>query len=479
MRQFDLCVIGSGPAGQRAAIQAAKLGKRVCVVERREVVGGNAISTGTIPSKALREAILSYLASGGGREPLNSPGGGGETDFAAARNRTFTGLWDSANRVIKAEIDIVRRQLASNGVEIISGNGAFRDATTIDVQNAYASTEVKADKFLIAVGTDPTRPPNIPFDNHTVITSDELVKLPYLPHSIIVVGGGVIGTEYASMLAALGVKVTLLEGRARLLDFVDAEITEALQYHLRQSGMTLRLGERVVKISKIDPMPGSRPGQNQDVQATLESGKVITADALLYCIGRGGATERLNLAAAGLAVDDRGRIKVNEHFQTQVKHIYAAGDVIGFPALASTSMEQGRLAACHMFGVKAETVSTELPYGIYSIPEISMCGWTEERLTKDGIPFESGIGFYRETARGQLLGDMTGMLKLLIDQESHAILGVHVIGTNATELLHIGQTAMAFKGTAEYFVNTVFNYPTLAECYKVAAMNGLNKLRNV
>ncbi len=299
---------------------------------------------------------------------------------------------------------------------------------------------------------------------------------------MIVVGGGVIGTEYASMLAALGVKVTLLEGRPRLLDFIDSEICEALQYHLRQGGMTLRLGEKVVKIEKFDAEAGARStsgAAGEDVRAILESGKVITADALLYCVGRGGATQGLNLEAAGLAADDRGRVKVNEHFQTEVKHIYAAGDVIGFPALASASMEQGRLAACHMWNMRAERVSNELPYGIYSIPEISMCGWTEERLTKEGVPFESGVGFYRETARGQLLGDTTGMLKLLIEQDSHVILGVHIIGTNATELLHIGQAVMAFQGTAEYFVNTVFNYPTLAECYKVAAMNGLNKLKNV
>jgi NAD(P) transhydrogenase len=473
MRTYDLCVIGSGPAGQKAAIQAAKLGKNVCVIERRELVGGNAINTGTIPSKALREAILHLL----GRESAMPR----ETDLRAARAITLTGLLDSCQQVIRAEIDIVRKQLSANEVDVIAGKATFRDKNTIDVVGANASTSVSATNVLIAVGTEPARPEGIPFDDGNVITSDEIVRMPQLPYSMIVVGGGVIGTEYASMLQALGVKVTLIEGRPRLLDFVDSEITEALQYHLRQSGMTLRLGEKVVKIAKKAHAGGKGLGSADgvEVEATLESGKVVRADALMYAIGRQGNTDPLNLPAAGLNADERGRIVVNEHFQTSVPNIYAAGDVIGFPALASTSMEQGRLAACHMFGVKADAVAGELPYGIYSIPEISMCGWTEERLTKENVPFESGIANYREIARGQLLGDDNGMLKLLIHQETHAILGVHIIGTGATELLHIGQAVMAFKGTAEYFVNTVFNYPTLAECYKVAALNGLNKLRNV
>jgi NAD(P) transhydrogenase len=296
---------------------------------------------------------------------------------------------------------------------------------------------------------------------------------------MIIVGGGVIGTEYASMLSLLGVKVTLIEGRSRLLDFVDAEITEALQYHLRQAGMTLRLGEKVVTIRKVEAPAGARTGNSVMAEAVLESGKTLRADCLMYAIGRQGATDRLNLKAAGLEADNRGRIKVNECFQTAVPHIYAVGDVVGFPALASTSMEQGRMSACHMFGAKYETVAELLPYGIYSIPEMSQVGWTEEKLTAEGIPYEAGIAQYKEIARGQLLGDEIGMLKLLIHQETHAILGVHIIGTGATELIHIGQCAMAFKATVEYFVNTVFNYPTLAECYKVAALNGLNKLRNV
>ncbi len=472
MRQFDLCVIGSGAAGQKAAIQAAKLGKSVAVVEAREVVGGAAVNTGTIPSKALREAIMNL----GGSPSHNAS----TADFAAAAKKsTLANIWATCSRVINAEIQMVRTHFASNGIVLITGRGRFRDANTIEVVGQHVNELISAKHVLIAVGTKPGRPSNIKFDEIDIITSDELVRLQSLPHSMLVVGGGVIGTEYASMLAALGVKVTLIEGRNRLLDFVDAEITEALQYHLRQRGVTLRLGEKVVSIKHLEAPAGARSDNNIMVEAQLESGKVLRGDCLLYCIGRQGSTEGLDLDAAGLAADERGRIKVNENYQTQVPHIYACGDVIGFPALASTSMEQGRLAACHMFDIRSDSLENLLPYGIYAIPEISMVGWTEEKLTAEGIPYEAGVALYSETARGQLLGDEIGMLKLLIHQESHTILGVHIIGSQATELVHIGQTAIAFKATAEYFINAVFNYPTLAECYKVAAMNGLNKLRNI
>ena len=469
MLEYDLAVIGSGPAGQKAAIQAAKLGKSVCVIEAREVVGGAAVNTGTIPSKALREAILRYSGRVSAT-PLTTdftPGSG-----VGGRTPILAGLWVACQDVIKAEIAMVRRHLSANDIDLFTGWARFRDANVIDIAGPHASTAVTAQKILIAVGTRPARPESVPFDEGDIITSDELLSLPRLPHSMVVVGGGVIGTEYASMLAALGVKVTLIEGRSRLLDFIDSEIAEALQYHLRQAGMTLRLGEKVVAIRRVDPPPGARTTNQAMAEATLESGKTIRADCLLYCIGRQGATERLNLEAAGLSADDRGRISTNVFGQTAVPHIYAAGDVVGFPALASTSMEQGRLAACHMYGMPCESVPELLPFGIYAIPEISMVGWTEEKLTREGVPYEAGVASYREIARGQLLGDEIGMLKMLIHQESHSILGVHAIGTGATELVHIGQTAIAFRATAEYFVNTVFNYPTLAECYRVAARTG-------
>ncbi|MBL8763683.1 MAG: Si-specific NAD(P)(+) transhydrogenase [Phycisphaerae bacterium] len=471
MRYCDLCVIGSGPGGQKAAIQAAKLGKDVVVIEKMEFVGGVAINTGTIPSKALREAVLAITSA---------------QVRAVGVSESFTGspdklqrLMSATQRVIRAEIDVVRSHFATNDIHVIQGVGSFVDDKTVQVDGVRGIERIHAEKFLVAVGTSPARPASVPFDRTTVITSDEILHLPTLPRSMIIVGGGVIGTEYASMLTPLGVKVTLIEGRPRLLDFVDAEIIEALQYNMRQSGVVLRMGEKVVTIKRIEAPAGSRAESGSLIEAVLESGKTLRAECLMYCIGRQGATDLLSLASAGLKADERGRLKVNEFYQTEVPHIYACGDVIGFPALASTSMEQGRLAACHMFSEPREAVQDLLPYGIYAIPEISMVGWTEERLTQEGIPYESGIAQYREIARGQLLDDEIGMLKLLIHQDSHAVLGVHVIGTGATELVHIGQAVMAFKGTAEYFVNAVFNYPTLAECYKVAAYNALNKLKNV
>lgn len=468
---YDLCVIGSGPAGQKCAIQAAKLGKRVCIVEKRDVIGGVAVNTGTIPSKALREAILRARERGGAFSRT--------TDFSNGRGVTFAKLLGSTNEVIKAEIDMIRGHLDANEIEVVTGKGSLRDAHTVDVVSDHASSSIQAEHILIAVGTHPAQPKGVPFDGKRVVSSDQLLDMPNLPRSMIVVGGGVIGTEYASMLQALGVRITLIEGRNRLLDFVDSEIAEALQYHLRQAGVTLRLNEKVVKISLVD-MEGVPSTTGDDVvEALLESGKTLRADALLYCVGRQGATDGLNLEAAGVKSDERDRIIVNEKYQTSVPNIYSGGDVIGFPALASTSMEQGRLAACNMFGERCDVNPAPLPYGIYSIPEISMVGWTEEHLTKEGIPYEAGVAQYKEIARGQLLADEIGMLKLLVHQESRAILGVHAIGTGATELIHIGQTAMAFRATIDYFVNAVFNYPTLAECYKVAAFNAVNKLRNV
>jgi NAD(P) transhydrogenase len=380
--------------------------------------------------------------------------------------------------VINAEVEMVRGHLASNGIDVLNGTGRFISQHEIEIVGMSASGVIRADHIAIASGSMPAKPRNIEFDDKDIITSDELLGLKALPHSMIVVGGGVIGTEYASMLAALGVKVTLIEGRNRLLDFVDSEIIEALQYHLRQSGMTMRLGEKVVSIRKVEA-PGGAKSDGTMVEAVLESGKILRADCLLYCIGRQGATDALQLGNAGLEADNRGRIKVDQNYRTKIPHIFAVGDVVGFPSLASSSMDQGRIASCRMFGVRCESMEELLPYGIYAIPEISMVGWTEERLTSEGIPYESGVAHYKEIARGQLLGDEIGMLKLLIHQESHAILGVHIIGTGATELVHIGQCAIAFKATLDYFVNAVFNYPTLAECYKVAALNGLNKLRNM
>lgn len=471
MDHYDLCVIGSGPAGQKAAVQAAKLGKRACVIEKAQVLGGAAINTGTIPSKSLREAIL-QLTGFRDRAFLGD-------SHQAKQKITIEDLITWCNTVIKAEIEVIRGHLSRNGIDVFTGFGAFQSADWVVALNGNDVRPINADHVMIATGTRPARPPEIPFDGTRIVDADEILRLQYLPRTMLVVGGGVIGTEYASMMQALGVKVTLVEGKTRLLDFLDPEISEALQYHLRQAGMTLRMGEKVVRVEMVDAPEGSSARDGKLVQATMESGKTLKAECLLHAIGRQGNTEGLELEKVGLGADDRGRIKVNKHYQTEVPTIYAAGDVIGFPALASTSMEQGRLAACHMFGKKVESVPELFPYGIYSIPEISMVGWTEEKLTQEGIPFESGVANYKEIARGQLIGDTVGMLKLLIHQETRAILGVHCIGNGATEIVHIGQAVMALKGTVDYFINTVFNYPTLAECYKVAALNGVNKLANV
>ena len=375
---YDLCVIGSGPAGQRAAIQAAKLGKRVCAVERQDHLGGVAINTGTIPSKALREAIL---RDGVGDAPRDR--GKALLDL---RSDKFTSLLARCESIVRDEVELANEHLLSNGIDLVWGSCRFAGPKEVVVENDDTSHSIRAEHFLIAVGSRPARPESLPFDGLNLITSDELLDLDYLPHSMIVIGGGVIGTEYASMLQALGVRVTLVEARSRLLEFIDEEIVEALQYHLRADEMTLRLKEKVVKVELIDPPDGARTANDRMGQVTLESGKKVRADCILYCIGRQGATAELALSEAGLEADQRGRIEVDEHFRTKVEHIYAAGDVVGFPALASTSMEQGRLAACHMFGEEASLVPSLLPYGVYSIPEISMVGRTEEELTKEGIP---------------------------------------------------------------------------------------------
>jgi NAD(P) transhydrogenase len=468
MRHFDVVVIGTGPAGQKAAIQAAKLGKKVAIIEKNNVLGGASINTGTIPSKALREAVLHLTG-------MNKRGLFGES-YRVKRNITIADLIYVSQQVVHHELDLIRDHFERNNIELIWGAARFDQPKTLFIDRTEDFEVVTGDIIVIATGTRPARPPSVPFDDKTIFTSDGLLALDHIPKTIIIVGGGVIGTEYACMMSALGVKVILVEGRREVLGFLDHEIVEAFQYSMRRMGMTLRLGEKVAKIEHIKEENGISAAS---VQATLESGKTLRAQCLLYSVGRQGTTSSLQLDRAGLATDDRERLKVNEHYQTEVPYIYAVGDVIGFPALASTAMEQGRLAVCHAFGVPTHSIPELFPYGIYGIPEISMVGKTEDQLTEKGIPYEAGIAQYRELARGQLLGDTEGMLKLLIHQENLQILGVHAIGTGATELIHIGQAVMALQGTVDYFINSVFNYPTLAEAYKVAALNGINKLRHV
>ena len=459
MAQYDLLVIGTGPAGQKAAVQAAKLGKTVGIIERKEVVGGVCTNTGTIPSKSLREAVL-YL-SGFRQRTLYG------AEYRLKKTITIEDLAFRANHIIKNEIEIVQNQMARNRIDLIFGEARFIDPHRLLIQRAGTSTEHHAHVIVIAVGTEPARPAEIPFDDVTIIDTDGFLTLKHLPTSMVIVGGGVIGTEYASILATMGVPVILIDKRPRLLEFVDAQIIGALQQQMTDIGVTLYHEEEVVAIRK------EADGQ---VTVSLKHRPPITTTTLMYAIGRIGATKDLNLEAIGITPDARGRVIVNDHFQTSVPHIYAAGDVIGFPALASTSMQQGRHAACHAFGHPDHTDTDLLPYGIYSIPEISMVGRNEEDLAKAGIPFAVGVAHYREIARGQLIGDDTGTVKLLFHRLTHALLGVHAIGEGATELIHIGQAVMAYRGKVDYFIDTVFNYPTLAECYKVAALDGINRL---
>jgi NAD(P) transhydrogenase len=462
MQTFDMIVLGSGPAGQRAAIQAAKSGKRVAVVERREVVGGTCINTGTIPSKTMREAVL-HLS---GYNYQNIYG----VNYRVKEKISMADLAFRVQHVIRTEIDVTQAQLSRNNIEMLFGCGRFLDPHTIRVEGPRGAADYGAGVVIIATGTKPAVSPKVPFNGRNIINSDQVLDMREIPKTLIVVGGGVIGVEYTCMFATLGVRVILVEKRPRLLEFADAEMVEALSYHLRDSRVTLRLNEEV---SNVEDMPDST------VVANLESQKKIAGDALLYAVGRQGNVDELNLAAAGLEADARGRIKVDADYRTSQPHIYAVGDVIGFPSLASVSMEQGRIAAAHACNVSVHSNPAMYPYGIYTIPEISFIGKTEEQLTEEDVPYEVGVAYYREIARGQIRGDTTGRLKLAFHRDTHELLGVHIIGEGAAELLHIGQAVMAFHGKVDYFVDTVFNYPTLAECYKAAAFNGLNKLARI
>ncbi len=452
---YDLVCIGSGPAGQRGAVQAAKLGKRVAIVERRGGVGGICVDTGTIPSKTFREAVLGVLAT-------NIAGTIGPRPTALQ-------LLARVGDVVGREGSIIMNQLSRNGVDVLQGEAAFVDPHRLRIRSSTGTREITTASVLIASGTIAVPPAGATPDGETVITSDEISTMTRLPRSLAVVGAGVIGIEYASMFAALGVEVTVVDRRDRPLEFVDAEIVDELIHQMRKSNISFRFGESVERLDVVEGPPRRAVLQ-------LASGKKITADMALFSVGRLGATETLDLANAGLTTDARGRIAVDECFRTAVPHIFAAGDVIGHPSLAATSSEQGRIAACHALGATTHPMSPHFPIGIYAIPEISMVGLTEQELTKACVPYEVGVARYREIARGQILGDDSGFFKMLFHRDDHRLLGVHIIGTGATELLHIGQAVLALGGGLDYFLQTVFNYPTLAECYKVAALNAANKL---
>ncbi len=459
---YDLVVIGSGPAGHHAAIQAAKLNKRVMIVERRPIVGGVCINVGTIPSKTMREAVI-YLS--GYREH----GIYGES-YKVKEKITLQDLVFRIDPVVRHEIDVMRHQLQRNGIELVTAEASFVDPHSINLKQGDGQRIVSTAKVVLAVGTEAAIDPRMPLDGQCIFSSDDIMNVDSLPRTLTVIGAGVIGCEYASMFSALGVRVTLIDMRPRVLPFVDSELIEALTYQLRERRVTLRLGEKVESVEVVEDSAGKH------VKVMLASGKQIVTDKALTSTGRVGATSKLNLEAAGLTTDERGRVKVNGFYQTEVPNIYGAGDVIGFPSLASTSMEQGRLAVCHAFGHSATFAPELFPYGIYTIPEISFVGRTEDELTEHGVPYEICKAQYREIARGQIVGDSIGRMKLIFHRDTRELLGVHIIGEGAVELVHIGQAVLSLGGKIDYFVDTVFNYPTLAECYKNAAFDGINRL---
>jgi NAD(P) transhydrogenase len=458
---YDLVCIGSGPAGQRAAIQAAKLGKRVAVIEKQRTVGGICIETGTIPSKTFREAV---------RRVYSRPGlEAGDQPYRERVRPTMQQLVGHVSKVIQREVAVVHDVLARNDIRLLHGRASFEDPHTLCVESIDGRRRLTAANILVAVGTTPSKPRGVEVDGRTITTSDTVLGLEQLPRTMVVVGAGVIGLEYASMFAALGVQVTVIDQRPRPLEFLDHEIIDELIHQLRKSDVIFRCGDAVKQIEVV----GTTHRQGL---LSLASGKHLVADVVLFSAGRIGATADLNLEAAGLTADDRGRLQVDTHYRTPAGHIWAAGDVIGFPALAATSSEQGRLAACWMFGIDAKPMGNHFPVGIYAIPEVSMAGATEEELTERKIPYETGIARYKEISRGSIRGDDQGMFKMLFHREDGRLLGCHCIGSGATELIHVGQAVLALGGGLDYFLTTVFNYPTLAECYKVAAHNAANKL---
>ncbi|MDR6667198.1 MULTISPECIES: Si-specific NAD(P)(+) transhydrogenase [unclassified Rhizobium] len=464
MFQYDLVVVGSGPAGRRGAIQAAKLGKKVLVIEQGKRVGGVSVHTGTIPSKTLRETAL---------------------NLSGWRERGFYGRSYRVKQEISAEdlrrrllitldheVEVLEHQFARNRVQHIRGKASFVDTNTLQIIKDDGDTmTVTGASILLAVGTKPFRPDYMPFDNKTVLDSDELLDIEELPRSMVVIGAGVIGIEYATIFSALDTAVTVIDPKSTMLDFIDKEIIEDFTYQLRDRNMKLLLGTKAEKVERLE---------TGKVQLTLDSGRHLVTDMVLFAAGRMGATDTLNLDAIGLEADSRGRLKVNpETFQTSVPNIYAAGDVVGFPSLASTSMEQGRIAARVAIGAVAKEPQKYFPYGIYAVPEISTCGLTEEEMKERGIPYECGIARFRETSRGHIMGLDTGLLKLIFSLKTRRLLGVHIVGEGATELVHIGQAVLNLKGTVEYFVENTFNYPTLAEAYKIAGLDAWNRMGDI
>ena len=457
---YDMIVIGSGPAGKRAAIQAAKVGKKVLLVEKNEIVGGVTVHTGTIPSKTLRETVL--FLSGWRQRGIYG------RSYKVKDNITADDLKQRLTSTLGHEIEIIQHQLMRNGVEIEYGHARFTGEHSIRVEHYDGnSNDFTADYFVVCVGTRTRRPESVPFDGESIMDSDEILELSRIPRKMLVVGGGVIGLEYATIFKSLDIEVTVLESNDYVLGFVDREIVDELIHHLRDCNIHVLVNDQISTINKFD---------DGKVVCKFKSGKSMAVDTVLFAAGRQGVTDDLSLDKVGIEADKRGRIPVNDDYQTSQPHIYAAGDVIGFPSLASTSMEQGRHAACHAFGAEVHSQPELFPYGIYAVPEISMVGLTEQECIERGIAYEVGISRFREVARGQIIGLREGLLKMLFSIETQKLLGVHIIGEGATELVHIGQAVISLGGTLDYFVQTVFNYPTLAEAYKVAALDAYNRM---
>lgn len=462
VKEYDLIVLGSGPAGEKAAIEASQMRKTTAIVERHSVQGGVCIHTGTIPSKTLRETVL-YISGLRQRSVYGLVGG-------VKSNISVRELMHRKNQVIQQELDVIQQNMARYRIEVLKGTGMIADPHTVVVSDDSNNTTVlTGDKIVISTGTKPYHPPHINFDNHFVYDGESILDLDVIPRSLTIIGGGVIGCEYASIFAHIGTKVTIVDSRERLLSFLDNEIADALIYLMRKYRINLVLG---------DPEKEVKVEENQVITKT-QNGRKIVSDRLLYAAGRTGNTENIGLEALGIDVNERGLITVDEMYRTSVDNIYAVGDVIGFPSLASVSMDQGRLAAIHAFRKNDRScINTLLPIGIYTIPEVSMVGETEEKLSATGQEYEIGIARYFELARGQIINDHDGMLKLIFDPVSKRILGVHIVGDRATELIHIGQAVMTLGGTLDYFIETVLNYPTISEAYKVAALDGFARIEN-
>ena len=457
---YDVVVIGAGPSGEGAAMNATKHGKRVAIIEDKPTVGGNCTHWGTIPSKALRHSVKQIITFNTNQM---------FRDIGEPRWFSFPRVLQNAQKVIGKQVKLRTQFYARNRVDLINGRASFIDRNRIEIRGGKSEETLHFKQAIIATGSRPYLPPDVDFRHHRIYNSDTILNLSHTPRTLIIYGAGVIGSEYASIFAGLGVKVDLINPGSRLLTFLDDEISDALSYHLRNNGVLVRHNEEYESVA----------GDDHGVVLSLKSGKKIRADAFLWCNGRSGNTEKLGLENIGLVPNGRGQLAVDEHYRTEVENIYAAGDVIGWPSLASAAYDQGRSASSDIVKDEYFRFVSDVPTGIYTIPELSSVGQTERELTEARVPYEVGQAFFKDLARAQITGDAVGMLKILFHRETRQILGIHCFGDQAAEIVHIGQAIMNQEGEANslnYFINTTFNYPTMAEAYRVAALNGLNRI---